>query len=183
MHALPEDIQKYQGSYDDGYEMTRMLRYQRLKRLRLIHPTTELSPPAGNWGQVKHRSWEKRCMEVYAAMIDRMDRELKSGSTTRGDGSTSEYPHHVPRRQWRVRRGYGRGEQINDRWTKAIKDNQPMGANELQPKLWPPMKTRDGKPVRGGPEVMPGPDDTYIAYGRHWANVSTPLSRIQTLGP
>ena len=22
MHALPEDIQKYQGSYDDGYEMT-----------------------------------------------------------------------------------------------------------------------------------------------------------------
>ena len=54
MHALPEDIQKYQGSYDDGYEMTRMLRYQRLKRLGLIHPATELSPPAGNWGQVKH---------------------------------------------------------------------------------------------------------------------------------
>ena len=34
------------------------------------------------------------------------------------------------------------------------------------------MQTRDGRPVRGGPTVMPGPADTYIAYGRNWANVS-----------
>ncbi len=34
------------------------------------------------------------------------------------------------------------------------------------------MQTRDGRPVRTGPEVMPGPADTYIAYGRGWANVS-----------
>jgi hypothetical protein len=47
-----------------------------------------------------------------------------------------------------------------------------MGKDELQPTLWPPMKTRDGKPVQGGPGVMPGPADTYIAYGRNWANVS-----------
>jgi arylsulfatase len=26
--------------------------------------------------------------------------------------------------------------------------------------------------VRTGPEVLPGPEDTYIAYGRGWANVS-----------
>lgn len=173
MHALPEDIQKYQGSYDDGYEMTRMLRYQRLKRLGLIHPATELSPPAGNWEQVKQRSWEKRCMEVYAAMIDRMDQ---------GIGNLVQQLEEMDQLQNTLimflqdngacAEGMGRGEQINDRWTKAIKDNRPMGANELQPKLWPPMKTRDGKPVRGGPEVMPGPDDTYIAYGRDWANVS-----------
>jgi arylsulfatase len=34
------------------------------------------------------------------------------------------------------------------------------------------MQTRDGRPVRTGPGVMPGPEDTYIAYGRSWANVS-----------
>jgi arylsulfatase len=34
------------------------------------------------------------------------------------------------------------------------------------------MKTRDGRPVLGGPSVMPGPDGTYIAYGQNWANVS-----------
>ena len=173
MHALPEDIQKYQGSYDNGYEMTRMLRYQRLKRLGLIHPATELSTPAGNWEQVKHRSWEKRCMEVYAAMIDRMDQGI--GNLVRQLEEMDQLQNTLImflQDNGACAEGMGRGEQINDRWTKAIKDNQPMGANELQPKLWPPMKTRDGKPVRGGPEVMPGPDDTYIAYGRDWANVS-----------
>jgi len=34
------------------------------------------------------------------------------------------------------------------------------------------MQTRDGRWVRSGEGVMPGPPDTYIAYGRNWANVS-----------
>jgi arylsulfatase len=34
------------------------------------------------------------------------------------------------------------------------------------------MQTRDGRAVLGGPGVMPGGPDTYIAYGRNWANVS-----------
>ena len=35
-----------------------------------------------------------------------------------------------------------------------------------------PKQTRDGWPVRQGYGVMPGGPDTYIAYGREWANVS-----------
>jgi arylsulfatase len=35
-----------------------------------------------------------------------------------------------------------------------------------------PKQTRDGFPVRMGPKVIPGPADTYVAYGRGWANVS-----------
>jgi arylsulfatase len=35
-----------------------------------------------------------------------------------------------------------------------------------------PKQTRDGYPVRMGPKVMPGPADTYVAYGPGWANVS-----------
>src|SRR5205085_5606711 len=49
---------------------------------------------------------------------------------------------------------------------------RPMRKDELQPKIWPPMQTRDGRWVRTGPGVMPGGPDTYIAYGRNWANVS-----------
>ncbi len=32
--------------------------------------------------------------------------------------------------------------------------------------------TRDGFPIRMGNKVFPGPEDTYVAYGRGWANVS-----------
>jgi arylsulfatase len=35
-----------------------------------------------------------------------------------------------------------------------------------------PPQTRDGFPVRQGPNVVPGPADTYVAYGQGWANVS-----------
>ena len=66
----------------------------------------------------------------------------------------------------------GRGPEVNEKWVGALKDLQPMAPDELQPKTSPPMQTRDGRPVRGGPTVMPGPADTYIAYGRNWANVS-----------
>src|SRR5205814_2707601 len=39
-----------------------------------------------------------------------------------------------------------------------------------------PKQTRDGYPMLQGRGVMPGPRDTYIAYGQSWANVSnTPL--------
>ena len=34
------------------------------------------------------------------------------------------------------------------------------------------MQTRDGRAVRHGPGVMAGPEDTFIGYGRGWANVS-----------
>jgi arylsulfatase A-like enzyme len=55
---------------------------------------------------------------------------------------------------------------------ESPKPLKPMGPDDLQDKVWPPMQTRDGRWVRTGPEVMPGPANTYIAYGRNWANVS-----------
>lgn len=35
-----------------------------------------------------------------------------------------------------------------------------------------PVRARDGSPVRNGPDVMPSPAETSIAYGRNRANVS-----------
>ena len=40
-----------------------------------------------------------------------------------------------------------------------------MGTDEFQTKIWPPMQTRDGRPVLTGQGVGPGSEDTFIAYG------------------
>jgi arylsulfatase len=76
MHALDEDIAKYKGKYDSGYEPIRQARLERSKRLGLVVENTELSPMAGDWSSVTDKAWEARCMEVYAAMIDRMDQGI-----------------------------------------------------------------------------------------------------------
>ena len=46
-----------------------------------------------------------------------------------------------------------------------------MKSTDLQ-RAMIPKQTRDGWPLLMGNNVMPGPADTYIAYGRGWANVS-----------
>ena len=51
MHAMPEDIAKYKGKYDGGYEPFREPGWRRLKELGLIDPRRPLSPQAGDWGR------------------------------------------------------------------------------------------------------------------------------------
>ena len=52
-----------------------------------------------------------------------------------------------------------------------------MDENALQSDMQPKV-TRDGRPARTGYGVMPGPADTYIAYGRPWANASNTPFRL-----
>ena len=66
---LPEDVAKYKGKYDAGYESMRQARLLRLQQMGLIAKNAELSPTFGDWTQVKDKEWETRCMETYAAMI------------------------------------------------------------------------------------------------------------------
>src|SRR4029077_6480582 len=51
------------------------------------------------------------------------------------------------------------------------KNFKPMRPDELQT-IAQPQQTRDGRPLRKGPGVMPGGADTFVAYGENWANVS-----------
>lgn len=171
MHALPEDISKYEGKYDQGYHATRVARLERLKSLGLIDPKTVLPEEAEDWNAVEHRAWEIACMQVYAAMIDRMDqgigkivdslREHHQLENTlifflQDNGGCAEGLGRRPRNQWKER------------------PDQPLAAmksDELQLNMIPE-RSRDGFPVVQGPGVLPGPADTYIAYGRGWANVS-----------
>lgn len=77
--AWPEDIAKYNGKYNDGYEKIRLARYKKQLELGLIDQTYELTQATyQNWKELEDsiRAEEIRKMEVYAAMIDRMDQNI-----------------------------------------------------------------------------------------------------------
>ena len=172
MHALPRDIAKYKGRYDAGYHAIRRARFERMKQMGLIPPSTELSPPAGDWSKVEHREWELRCMEVYAAMIDSMDQGV--GRIVNALKETNNLENTLVfflQDNGGCAEGYGRraGSQWKTRPEKP--PLKPMATSELQTRMQP-LQTRDGFPVLTGPGVMPGPADTYIGYGKNWANVS-----------
>jgi arylsulfatase A-like enzyme len=77
--AWPEDIQKYEGAYDTGYESIRKKRYSRQREMGLIDDSYKLSAATyADWDTLSPelRSEESRKMEVYAAMIDRLDQNI-----------------------------------------------------------------------------------------------------------
>lgn len=77
LQAFPEDIAKYDGVYTDGYAAIRQARYERQKQLGVLPDNYQLSPPDfPAWSEVKDPATEVRKMQVYAAMIDRLDQNI-----------------------------------------------------------------------------------------------------------
>lgn len=77
--AWPGDILKYRGWYDEGYEPIRQARYLRQLEIGLVDSSYRLSDPLhADWDSLTpvRKAEESRKMEVYAAMIDRMDRNI-----------------------------------------------------------------------------------------------------------
>lgn len=77
--AWPEDIAKYKGIYDSGYEPIRNARYKKQLEIGLIDETYKLSDATyQNWEDLEDsiRTDEIKKMEVYAAMIDRLDQNI-----------------------------------------------------------------------------------------------------------
>ncbi|MFM1945206.1 MAG: hypothetical protein RI897_4188 [Verrucomicrobiota bacterium] len=78
--AWPDDIAKYATTYNAGYQQIREQRYQKQIQLGLLNPTTApLSPQeAPNWNSLPPdtRTTEIQRMQVYAAMIDRLDQNV-----------------------------------------------------------------------------------------------------------
>lgn len=172
MHALPEDIAKYDGRFDAGYATLRKERLERMQALGVVAADAELSPGAEHWAQVEHRDWELRCMEVYAAMIDRMDQGI--GRIVETLKQTDRFDNTlILFLQDNGGCAEGMGRHRNRELTPRAESPSlpPMADDALQFDMIP-KQTRDGYPVLQGPGVMPGPADTYIGYGRGWANVS-----------
>lgn len=81
LHALPEDIAKYNGRYDAGWNEIREQRYARLAELGITDDTWRLSmrdPKVEAWSQLSEseREFLIPMMEVYAAMVDRLDQNV-----------------------------------------------------------------------------------------------------------
>lgn len=82
LHAPKEYIEKYKGMYDEGWDVLREKRFQALKDLGIIDPDTKAFPrldsvPAWEELDSKVRQEAARDMEVYAAMIDYLDVQIK----------------------------------------------------------------------------------------------------------
>ena len=176
MHALEKDIAKYRGKYDGGYEPIRKARYDRLRKMGMIHDNWRLSPQAGDWDAVADKAWESRCMEVYAAMVDCMDQgigrivaELKKQNQL--DNTLIFFLQDNGGCAEAMGRQGGKGGDGKDAERPGKPPLAPMDPSALQPDMIP-KQTRDGWPTRQGVGVMPGPDGTYIGYGQAWANVS-----------
>ncbi len=170
MHAKDRDIAKYRGRYDSGYTPIRAARLQKLKHLKLLDERWRVTPQAGDWEKVENKEWEARCMEVYAAMVDCMDQGI--GRLVEALKKNGQY-HNTLILFLQDNGGCAEGMGRSGPYTaRAETPTLPTLTKEyLQPDMIP-KQTREGFPVRQGAGVMPGGADTYVGYGRDWANVS-----------
>jgi arylsulfatase len=167
LHAHPEDIERYKGRFDGGWDVLRRERLERMVDKGIIHTgwrLTKRDRRIPEWKHADHKDWEIRRMAVYAAQIERMDRgigRIVSALTDTG--------------------------QLDNTLILFLSDNGGC-AEELMPEWSEPFenltifrsKTRDGQPVQLGndPRVMPGGEETYQSYGVPWANVSNTPFRL-----
>lgn len=157
LHALPEDIKKYESTYKVGWDAIREKRYQRMISSGLIDPTTtKLSPRIENelsWKNNPDKEWDARAMTVHAAMIDRMDQGIG-----------------------RIIDALKKNGQLENTLILFLSDNgaSPENAMAYGPGFDRPGETRDGKKIiyPTGKKVMPGPQTTFASIGRRWANVA-----------
>lgn len=171
MHAPDSTITKYRGKYDEGWDVMRQKRYKRLQELGLLDPAWKLSPRdsfVDAWSdEIPDREWELANMEVYAAMVDEMDQGIgRVIATLEAKGQLENTLIFF------LQDNGACAEELQ--WVKALpaeKDLVPLEPNEVQTQMVPSI-TRDGKAVKLMKEAMPGPPESYTAYGLNWANAS-----------
>ena len=165
LHAFPEDIAKYKGQFDEGWDALREKRFQRMVEMGIIDPKWGMSdrdPKVGPFTDEEHKEWRLRCMEVYAAMVDRMDQNIG-----------------------RIYDTLERTGNLENTVIFFLSDNggeaSILGEN-IGTKRFTPVEARDGGPMRPGndPSIMPGPENTYQSYETGWANLSdTPYRKFK----
>ena len=169
LHAHEEDVAKYKGRFDAGWDALRRERLERLIEAGIIQPgwtLTERDPTQPPWTEAERKDWLLRAMEVYAAQIDRMDQGIG-----------------------RVLAALEETGQLENTLLLFLSDNGgcaediPVGvtAEELCDQLLIAQRTtRDGRPVQFGNDrdVMPGGEDTYQSYETAWANLSNSPFRL-----
>ena len=180
MHALPEDIAKYKGVYDKGWDEIRKERYERMLEMGLIRPAWELSSayPEKPWEEAEFKEWHAACMEVYAAMIDNMDQGI--GRIVRALKEEGYYENTLIfflQDNGACAESYAFNRRAGDTLKVDPDTLKPYAPDQFQYDM-EPLQTRDGRAVRAGYGVYPGPADTYIGYDMNWSNASNTPFRM-----
>jgi len=162
LHAPEEVVASYRGVFDDGWDVLRQERYQRMCEAGFLNgrwPLGERDADVLAWEETADQAWQARRMEVYAAQVELMDAAVGGVVETLA----------------------ARGE-LDNTLIMFCSDNggcaeemPPGWVDELpHPMVHTPAWTPDGRRVKRGnaPWVVPGAADTYASYGRPWANVS-----------
>ena len=79
LHAPKEDIEKYKNIYQGGWDSLRRARLKGLANEKILAGSQPLSgrlPSIPPWDAVEDKAFWTERMEVYAAMIDRMDQGI-----------------------------------------------------------------------------------------------------------
>ena len=162
LHALEEDIRKYEGVYDGGWDNVREARRQRMIEMGMIDahsPLPPREPDVKAWDEAPNKKWQARRMAVYAAQIDRMDQGIG-----------------------KILAALDETKQADNTLVVFLSDNGGCAEN-VQPDWFDiPQQTRDGRKIAVGndPKVTPGGQESFQSYGPAWAMASnTPFRRYK----
>ena len=165
LHALEEDIEKYRGVYDGGWDELRLARHSKLKELGILDESCGLAPRDRDsvpWEDVENKEWESLRMAVYAAQIDRMDQGV--GRILAALESTGVRDNTIV-------------IFLSDNGGCAeflAEDSNTPDPVQFDTPMW------DGGNMRMGnnSEIDPGPADTFQSYDLPWANASNTPFRL-----
>jgi len=150
LHAKPEDMAKYKGKYNNGWDQLRKDRYSRMTELGVIDP--EQVPVSNNqsgksWASETRKAYEASCMETHAAMVDCADKGI--GKIIAKLKETGEYDNTV---------------------IIFMSDNGASPERYNDSGFDRPSMTRTGVPlVYPGQYPEPGPETCMGAIGEAWA--------------
>jgi arylsulfatase len=163
LHALEKDIAKYRQMYrEQGWDGMRQKRFERQKEMGLIPVDAKLAPLPPSvkpWKNDNSKEWQAERMAVYAAQVSSIDR---------GVGSVLE--------------ALKKSGIEKNTLVMFLSDNGAAPDGGLAPSnsgfgFAPNKKVAwrlDGVSIKPGSYsyLMPGPHDTFSAYGLAWANTS-----------
>lgn len=156
LHALPEDIRKYENVYKKGWDKIREERHKKLIKEGIISAQTVLSERWKNhrsWEDNPDKAWDAHAIAVKAAMIDRMDAGIGRIITTLKETG-----------------------QLDNTLILFLSDNGASSDNAQNygPGYDRAGSTRDGRQVifPVNKKVLPGPQTTFASADDMWSNVS-----------
>ena len=153
LHAHEQDIAKYEGVYDEGWDSIRETRYQRMLEMGLIKEGWKLSPRdkrVSAWENENDKAWRVRQMATYAAMIDCMDQGIG-----------------------RIRKALQETGRAENTLILFLSDNGGCEENVGMP--WIKRFASGGEDTSkwgNQKDVMAGPPGTFQSYAIPWANAS-----------